>query len=87
MNDVLTSAKTQPGPALFVKMAIAAWDTHMARTNKLLGELSDDTLAAPVAPNRNTGTYLLGHLVAVHDGMLPALGWVKNYIRSWKASS
>jgi len=70
----MTSAKTEPGPALFVKMAVAAWDTHMARTNKLLSELSDETLATPVVPGRNTGTYLLGHLVAVHDGMLPALG-------------
>ena len=27
-----------------------------------------------VAPNRNRGIYLLGHLTAVHDMMLPLLG-------------
>jgi hypothetical protein len=74
MNDVLTTAKTQPGKELFIKMVLSAWDTHIARTNKLLDELSDEALATPVAPGRNTGTYILGHLVAVHDGMLPLLG-------------
>jgi hypothetical protein len=74
MNDVLSTAKTQPGQELFIKMVLSAWDTHIARISKLLDELSDETLAAPVAPGRNTGTYILGHLVAVHDGMLPVLG-------------
>jgi uncharacterized damage-inducible protein DinB len=74
MNDVMSTAKTQPGQELFIKMVLAAWDTHIARINKLLDELSDEILAAPVAPGRNTGTYILGHLVAVHDGMLPILG-------------
>ena len=74
MNDVLTTAKTQPGKELFIQMVLSAWDTHIARTNKLLEELSDEALAAPVAPGRNTGTYILGHLVAVHDGMLTLLG-------------
>lgn len=70
MNEVLATPQT----ALFVKMALMAWETYISRVSKLLNELPDDTLAIQVAPNRNTGTYLLGHLTATHDAMLPALG-------------
>jgi len=59
---------------LFVKMALDAWNIQIDRTNKLFDGLSDEQLSAEVAPGRNTGTYLLGHLAAVHDQMLPLLG-------------
>jgi hypothetical protein len=54
-------------------MALDSWYTHINRANKLLESLTDEQLANKVAPNRNTGTYLLGHLVAVHDAMIPLL--------------
>ena len=60
--------------ALFVKMALDAWNTQSSRTDKLIQSLSDEALAAETAPNRNTGTYLLGHLTAVHDAMISLLG-------------
>lgn len=59
---------------LFIKMALDAWNIQIDRTNKLFDSLTDEQLAAEVAPGRNTGTYLLGHLAAVHDQMLPLLG-------------
>lgn len=59
---------------LFVKMAMHAWDVHIRRTNKLLDELSDEDLLQEIAPGKNRALYLLGHLTAVHDGMLPILG-------------
>jgi hypothetical protein len=59
--------------ALFVKMTLDAWNIQVERTNKLFDSLSDEQIAAEVAPGRNTGTYLLGHLAAVHDNMLPLL--------------
>lgn len=58
---------------LMVKMAITAWEQQNDRVNKLLSKVSDEQLATDVASNRNSGTYLLGHLVAVSDGMLPLL--------------
>ena len=61
--------------ALFVKMALDAWNTQSSRTDKLIQSLSDEALAAETAPNRNSGTYLLGHLTAVHDAMIPLLGF------------
>ena len=63
-----------PSKELFIKMVISGWDTHYARVNKIFDSLTDDQLKAEVAPGKNTGVYLLGHLVAVTDGMLPILG-------------
>jgi len=60
--------------ALFVKMALDAWNTQSNRTDKLIQSLSDQTLTDETALDRNTGTYLLGHLTAVHDAMIPLLG-------------
>jgi hypothetical protein len=59
---------------LFVKMALDAWNIQIDRTNKLFNSLSDDQLGQEVAPGRNTGIYLLGHLTAVHDALFPLLG-------------
>ncbi len=66
--------KTLPTDQLFIMMAISAWKTYNERLNKLLEKLSDEQLASDIAPGRNSGTYLLGHLTAVHDNMLPLLG-------------
>jgi len=68
-------ATTAPTTELFVKMAIAAWNAHFSRVDKLINELSDEQLAAEVSPGRNSGTYLLGHLIAVTDGMMSLLGF------------
>jgi hypothetical protein len=59
---------------LIVKMVLDNWNSAIARTSKLIGELTDEQLEAECAPGRNTGKYLLGHLTAVHDRMLPLLG-------------
>jgi hypothetical protein len=59
---------------LFVKMALDAWNIQIDRTNKLINALSDEELQKEVAPSRNTGTYLLGHLTSVHDGIFPLFG-------------
>jgi DinB superfamily len=60
---------------VIIKMAISAWDTYNARVDKLLSTLSDEDLLAETAPGRNTGIYLIGHLVAVSDGLFPILGF------------
>ncbi len=58
---------------LFVKMALDAWTSELKYTNALLAKLTDEQLMHAVAPGRNRGIYLLGHLTAVHDQMLPLL--------------
>jgi DinB superfamily len=56
---------------LMIKMALDAWNVYISRTDTLFNELTDEQLANEVAPGRNTGVYLLGHLAAVHDGLFP----------------
>ena len=58
---------------IFIKMAIDGWQGQINATNKLFGKLTDEELMQEVSPGRNRGIYLLGHLAAVHDMMLPLL--------------
>jgi len=60
---------------LLVKMVIAAWDTQNRQLEKLINTLSEEQLLKEIAPGRNTGIYLLGHLIAVSDALLPLLGF------------
>lgn len=54
-------------------MALDAWNVYIQRVDKLIDELSDEQLQLDVSANRNSGAYLLGHLAAVHDRMLPLM--------------
>jgi hypothetical protein len=59
---------------LLVKMIIDRWNGSIENLNKNLNALTDEQLQKEVAPGKNRGTYLLGHLIAVHDDMLRLLG-------------
>lgn len=54
--------------------AVHAWTQNIERADKFFSAISDEHLQTVVAPGRNRLIYLLGHLVAVHDAMLPLLG-------------
>lgn len=54
--------------------AINAWKQQIARVDQTLAASSDADLEREVAPGRNRLYYLVGHLAAVHDRMLPLLG-------------
>jgi hypothetical protein len=56
-----------------IKCALDAWNARMDSAQKLFDSLSDEDLLTEIAPGRNRGIYLLGHLTAVHDRMLPLL--------------
>src|SRR6185436_12063492 len=58
---------------LLVKMVLSAWDIQNSRLDQLLESLTDEQLSRETAPGKNTGVYLLGHLAAISDGMLPLL--------------
>ena len=60
---------------LLVRMTLMAWDAQNNYLNKLISSITDEQLAKEIAPGKNTGVYLLGHLIAVSDGMLPLLGF------------
>lgn len=60
---------------IFVKMALDAWHSKIKEANDFFDSLTDEQLKNEVAPGRNTGIYLLGHLTVTHDLMLPILGF------------
>lgn len=57
-----------------IKLTYDAWLVQINYASKLIDGLTDEELVQQVAPGRNTGVYLLGHLAAVHDAMIPLLG-------------
>lgn len=56
-------------------MAKKAWETQNERVTKLIDKLSEEQLGGAVAPSKNTGTYLFGHLISVNDNLLPLFGF------------
>jgi len=59
---------------LSVQVAINSWRLVAERANKIFSSLTEDELLKEVAPGRNRLIYLLGHLTAIHDAMVPILG-------------
>ena len=55
---------------LILKMVFDRWKTSIKNWDTLLNALTDEQLQKEIAPNKNRGIYLLGHLIAVHDDML-----------------
>jgi hypothetical protein len=58
-----------------VKMVLDAWHSKIKEADSIFDSLTDEQLQNEVAPGRNTGIYLLGHLTATHDLMLPILNF------------
>jgi len=67
--------KSLTQPALFTKMVIAEWDRQNNNFNKFLSSTTDQQLLNEIAPGKNTGIYLVGHLIAISDAMLPLLAF------------
>jgi hypothetical protein len=57
-----------------LKIVVDSFGNYIRRTSKMLDALTDEQIAQEIAPSKNTGHYLLGHLIAVHDNMLPLMG-------------
>lgn len=58
-----------------VKLILDRWEASMKNCDSLLKTLTDDQLQREISPGKNRGIYLLGHLIAVHDSMLPLLNF------------
>jgi hypothetical protein len=56
-----------------VKIVLDRWHASVKNCDVLLNSISDEQLQKEIAPGKNRGLYLLGHLIAVHDSMLPLL--------------
>jgi len=59
----------------FAAVALNTWRAGIERADKLFSGLTDDQLLQQIAPGKNRLIYLLGHLTAVHDAMLPLLAF------------
>jgi len=53
-----------------LKIIFDRWNASIKNCETLLNSLTDEQLQKEIAPNKNRGVYLLGHLIAVHDDML-----------------
>lgn len=60
--------------SIFVKMALHGWEQEISRAEKFILGLSDEQWQKQIAPDRNSVIYLVGHLIAVNDGILDILG-------------
>jgi hypothetical protein len=58
---------------LFTAAPLKSWKQVLGQFDKALTAIEDDQLGKRVAPGKNRLFYLLGHLTAVHDRMLPML--------------
>ena len=59
---------------LMVQTAVAAWKQWTERLEKGLAARTDESLEQTVAPGKNRIRYIVGHLAAVNDRILPSLG-------------
>jgi hypothetical protein len=64
-----------PASDLFARTAVASWKINLDRLNQMFDGFSDDELQQQIAPGKNRVFYLLGHMAAVHDRMLPLLSF------------
>jgi hypothetical protein len=53
-----------------VKMVLDRWNASIKNGDTFFNSVTDETLQKEIAPGKNRGIYLLGHLIAVHDDML-----------------
>jgi DinB superfamily len=61
---------TMNAQLLTIKMVLDRWNSALKQCTTLIDSLTDEQLQKEVAPGKNRGIYLLGHLIAVHDDMI-----------------
>jgi DinB superfamily len=59
--------------AIYAATTVKSWNVALTGIQKLLSSLKDEDFQREVAPGRNRIYYLVGHLAAVHDRLLPML--------------
>lgn len=64
-------------------MALQSWDIQISRASKVFDSLNDEQLWEEVAPGRNRGVYLLGHLIVVNDGLFKIFGLGERLHADW----
>ena len=57
----------------FIQSGLLNWEQAIGRASAFFDKCSDEDLLQPIIPGKNRVIYLLGHLAAIHDRMLPLL--------------
>jgi uncharacterized damage-inducible protein DinB len=57
-----------------IQQIISFWEANNKNITKFFNQHPDENYTQQVAPGRNSGVYLLAHLVAVSDGLFPIFG-------------
>lgn len=57
-----------------IRIAVNQWELTVKIGTKYLRQISDISLEQHVAPGKNTGKYILGHLIAMNDAIPELLG-------------
>ncbi len=73
MEQTMAHSATAPAEMMLAQL-LKAWTGHNKSVKDFFSKYDDAEYLNPVAPGRSRAIYLLGHLVAVSDAMLPLLG-------------
>ncbi|HEY4198786.1 MAG TPA: hypothetical protein VGM63_24770, partial [Mucilaginibacter sp.] len=57
-----------------INQVLDFWETNNKNISAFFNKHADERYTGQVAPDRNTGLYLLGHLIAVSDDIFSILG-------------
>jgi hypothetical protein len=60
---------------IIIKQIIGSWAAQSKVVTDLFNLYEDEHYLTQVAPERNRGNYILGHLISANDGMQPLLGF------------
>lgn len=60
--------------AQIIKQVISSWAAQNKTITDIFNLYEDEYYLNEIAPGRNRGIYILGHLISASDGMLPLLG-------------
>ena len=63
----------QGNEQMFITTALKSWEIWVGRATKLFEALTDEQMLIEIAHGKNRPVYLLGHLIAVNDSMIPQL--------------
>lgn len=60
--------------SVFIKMALHGWKVEISRAQDFILNLPEEQWFEQIAPGKNSGIYLIGHLIAVNDSLFEILG-------------
>ncbi|MBI3883493.1 MAG: DinB family protein [Sphingobacteriales bacterium] len=74
MNNQLIDEPASVFTEQIIKQVLQSWISQNRAVTSFFNKYSDDAYLNEVAPGRNRAIYLLGHLTATNDALLPLLG-------------